>query len=855
MTPWERRKRAREQQASDPYGDPYTIEGPERQAPPQTAPQAERDRQQVATGQYDIQRGPYQVQRESLGVTADQLAIEERRQKLEQGPQFTDGQSKAAGFLRRALGAAREFDGTGVGPMPVGTAIGNAISQDFMNKLSPDWGGNSDERERANMAIWEFTNAIMRRDSGATTPDPEIGRYMGMFYPQSEAGVEQARAARKRALQALMGEAGGALDAQQPGLRGELEAYLNGGQVDPAAPAMAPPSVGPPPQQRGPERMTSVDRPVYNPGELGMEVNQGKTGKQTIYDPAMDGVNRRLSDMLMGGASDGDILKFLVSVGIKPQNTNIQQALRARRTPGIKNWIKQNRGKQPWPSSLGVREVEMGAVDRARARLSSSAAGAYGMAAGQVVTGNHLDNLVEAAGGDGDLANFGMQQVRQNHPYASLAGDVSGGAGLYGIGRKVTTRVASKLPAWAKSAVAGDAATGAYIGSGASGTDIINPKSTAGGAAIGTGAGVAVRGGARALSPTGGKLAPIYAEGGQPSLGQRMGGVVNRAEQAFANVPILGGVQRSTRNRAVDQAQRGAFNTALREIGENLPDNITKGTGAHAYMQRAFNRVYDRARSAMSFRPDGQWTQDLGAIQQEVALLQPGSQQVFASMVKPIGVRLQGRGGMLNGDDYKTFSSRIGAKVRALRKNPTGDHELAEALERLSVALDDGARRHSSPQAAALLDAADRGYVKSVIIENAARGAGEAGEFSGAALENAIKNGAGGLRARVFLRGEAPMQDYAAAMKRLGPSVADSGSMERFMTLGGMGSLAHFIDPMMLAPYGANTAANLPGIRSAVNAALAPNRPALAPVRDQIMNRRAIPGLFGAPLIESQFGP
>jgi hypothetical protein len=380
------------------------------------------------------------------------------------------------------------------------------------------------------------------------------------------------------------------------------------------------------------------------------------------------------------------------------------------------------------------------------------------------------------------------------------------------------------------------------------------------GAALGAGAGAAVRGvlnsAGAAISPTGGDLAPLYEAGVRPTVGQRMGAAdsivgraANRGEQAFASVPLVGGVQRSARNEAVVEMQRGAFNDALGDIGQQLPNGVRNGPAAHRFMQNAFNQAYDQARSGMQFLPDQQFAADLTGMVQDVQMLSRDSLNTFNNIANGIvGRKVQAGGGRLNGDQYKLVVSRIDKKIRALRSNPNGDTELADALETFRTAIDDSARRNSPPEFVAQLDAADAGYAKSVVIENAARLRGGApGEFNGNQLDRAVQSTNKSRRSRAYLRGEATMQEYATAAARLGNEVPDSGTPERLMTMGGLAGLAHFVDPVALTPWAIDTMATLPGVRQALGAAMAPRPQAVRPAFDQARRLSELLGRYGAP--------
>lgn len=762
----------------------------------------------------------------------------------------TEGERKASSFLTRALGANIAYERTGVGPRSiVGQNVAD-IAPNVLNTL-PLPLGNSPERQVSDSAQDEFIAASLRQDSGAAIPPEEMERQRRIYFPMPGDGPEataQKRAARRRAIEGLVNSSGRGLTPQQ---RQEVDAWMaasDGGEAPP--PDL--PAIGPDPQGAAPsERPTATQQQTLEP-TLGDRVALSEGGFRSENDPVLAGVNARVNAMLKQGASAQDFAAFYRDVGI-PLNEVMPQTLR------VIQWRGQNPNYQgDFNVNIDDRLIPMSGTRQLVNVASQSPIGAAGIAAGNVVTGNRLDNLAELTGGSGELANIGMEAVREQHPYASLAGDIAGGASLYGAGRAVASRLpglggAPATRTFAPAAIAGDAAMGGYIGSGMEGTDPFSAEGAVTGAAFGAGGGVAGRGTintlGRTVSPTGGALAPAYAEGVQPTIGQRMGGVFDRAEQAFASVPLVGGVQRGARNRAVEQFQAGAFNQALREIGTELPGGIRSGRPAHRFAQRAFNREFNQARAAMQFAPDPDFSTAFANITNDVSVLPMDSQRAFDRIVRSeLGGRLRGRGGTLTGDDYVRTVSRIEQRSRSIRGNRAGDQQLADALDALTDALDDGAARQSPAAAVERLARARRGYARLVVIENASRRrGGPPAEFTPTQFDAAVQDVSGGVRSRRYLAGDALMQDYAAAGQRLGGTVPDSGTPERIMTLGGLAGLAHFIDPATLMPWAANTAANLPGIRQGVNAALAPNRQALDPVREALMRRSYLGSLLAAP--------
>ncbi len=575
-----------------------------------------------------------------------------------------------------------------------------------------------------------------------------------------------------------------------------------------------------------------------------------------VPDPASSAV---LDRMFKGGAPFdqlNDISTKLTGVPLDPSSYAKTKA-----------WLSAHPG-YTGPLVTMTKTVPNTATQQAFSAFSNSAPGA---AAGHYiddVTGGHLDNLTNLVGGDGDLTNFGLDVSRQAHPYASIAGDVGAGASLYGLGKKIGGRLigeaASRLPSWAatpitavgSSPIAGDAALGGYMGSGANGTDLVSPSDMMKGAATAAAGGAAVRGVANvmggAASTTGGRMPLLDQQGVVSSVGQRAGGVLDSFEKMNQAIPFLGAPIRNTRNAAIDQAQRGAFNTALQDIGEQLPPGTVKGTQAQAFMQNRFDNAYEQARSGMQFVPDKPYLQDLAGFQQQLGdgtLNDKQAAQVGQRIQTAVGSRLQAAGGQLSGDAYSGAANDLTQTARTWAKNPATS-AMADALHDYIGIMDDAAARASDHAAVAQLQAAQKGYAKAVVIENAAR-MGTGGEFTGKQLDIAAKNSSPSVRSRTYLRGDAPMQDYANQMSMLG-NPSDVSPEAKWVAGGaaGMGAISH---PAFAIPSLTNMAANLPGIRNIVNTGLLPDNPMFAPMRAYINGRKNLAGsLFAAPLAASQ---
>lgn len=460
----------------------------------------------------------------------------------------------------------------------------------------------------------------------------------------------------------------------------------------------------------------------------------------------------------------------------------------------------------------------------------------------------------------------GQQALASTNPGSNLFGNLAGGvAGTLAGGRllgAVSPKAAQTLadlyeahPVLTSAGIGG--AQGAVYGASE------NPNNplggAAGGLALGALTGGATTAGVRSLgsmvAPTGGNLGPLFQANPafRPTIGQRLSAsnspfvrALGAGEQAAESIPITGGIQSAARGAATDQMQRGAFNSALGEIGQQLPAGILKGPKAHAFMQDALGQAQNDARTQMQFAADPQYAQDLGAWQRSPSGLALSSDQID-NVQNTIAKALNGRvdGNAMSGPNYAAAASDLSRVARQWGSNPATSGQAAYLRDFLGI-MDDAAKRASPPEVGQALDAANRGYAKGVIIENAARSAGgPPTEFTGRQLLRAVQNSDDSVRDRSFLQGQGLMQDYATAADRLSPSLADSGTPQRlaWMNLAGgaeagglLGAAAYGGHPSVLAPWAIDSVANLPGVRNTVGALMAPREATLPSFLSQPLN-------------------
>jgi len=736
---------------------------------------------------------------------------------------LTEYQGKSAGFYERALGSNTDFEGTGSATNPRGL-IAQTAAGAFPGIANAN---SSPDRQMSEQAKHDFIAASLRYESGAAIGQSEFDKQDRIFFPQpgdSAEVIAQKAQARRRVIESLKVAAGpGAANVTAPDRKQEapVAAPAVGGGNDQPPNAVLPSS-----QDNG---------PPLAPDATGISAG----GVETVTDPALEGVRNRVAAMIKGGSSARDIRTYLATAGVDPTTINgIDEAVAFKRAnPGYRG---------PYSVSIGQRDIPLTGASKALATVGASPVGAGAIAAGDAALAGGLPAAVGALGGNREQAAAAEQALAGRYPGATMAGSIVGG-----------------VPA-ALGIQGGLARAGLSAGAAGLGSDILygagygankSPDAPLTGALEGAGSamagGVLGRSLGRVVSPSGGKLAPLYDAGVRPTPGQRFGGVVNWAEQNAGSIPLVGSMVRGARQKARDQFERGAFNSALGEIDDTLPSDIELGTAPHAYMQGKFNDAYDAARSGMQFVPDSQYAADRAAFDQSVGngiLSGDQADRVKRIIDNAVESRLTAQGGALAGDAYKMAASDIG---KAAQKLSATDPLVADALKDYSGIFDAAARRNSDPGAVSALDAADAGYAKAVRIEQAAaaRG-GDTGRFSPTQFDRSVQKGAGGVRSRSYLRGDALMGDYAEAGKSLVDTVPNSGTPERLMAAGVLTGGAGYINPATLVAPALVGAAYAPVARDIVGAALAPRTSQIPRTLGEYLRRQqALSGAIGAPLL------
>lgn len=312
----------------------------------------------------------------------------------------------------------------------------------------------------------------------------------------------------------------------------------------------------------------------------------------------------------------------------------------------------------------------------------------------------------------------------------------------------------------------------------------------------------------RVLSPqTSPEVASLMQQGVTPTPGQIMGGMAQRAESLMESIPFVGHGIRESKERAIEEFNKAAFNRALEPIGKQT------GKVGHEGVEEALNLVSEAYDKALGQLPrvdvDPNFNYAMLNIKDMARQLVPDRERQLNQILQEQVLDKITPADTMSADTFKTMSSVLKTKARKFLQSPDYDQQqMGDALNAVVGELNDLAARNS-PQAAEAIKAADRAYAMLLRIEGAAASQGAVdGVFTPAQLGSSVRRLDQSLRKRASAQGDALMQDMAIEGRNvLGASVPNSGTADRGLMgllLGGV------IDPTlvggMIAGRGAYTA-------------------------------------------------
>jgi hypothetical protein len=423
--------------------------------------------------------------------------------------------------------------------------------------------------------------------------------------------------------------------------------------------------------------------------------------------------------MVAAGEPDEKVLQFIRDAKVGEPHQSVIEALRYRRTPEYQQWKRQNPHK-PYPISpeMWQREVPLGKVEQIRNDAGQSAIGAYGAAALDGLTGNRADNLAAFLGGNPNQIKAGSEMLRDQHPYASLAGDITGQGmvdlGLYGAGR--LANLGGRFAPLAR-----DVIYGAYSGSGANDED---PLAGAGlGMAANAAGGATGRGAQRSIgaAATGVKdqtLNYLNDRGIDMTVGQMarasdspLGKLTAWTEDRFAGLPGTDATIGAARYRGAESFNKAAFseagNTPINAVGEEGSEQLTKAVSA------AYGAALDGVTLAKDKSFNTQWS---GLTQKGSKIARYGDD--FKGVVDDIDALFDANG-QLTGDRYQEAIQLIRRADAEFAGQP-GYGRFSKELDHLEGALTSLVNRQR-PDVTPALEAANKLNGKKKIVQRAVK--------------------------------------------------------------------------------------------------------------------------------------
>lgn len=617
------------------------------------------------------------------------------------------------------------------------------------------------------------------------------------------------------------------------------------------------------PGQMGPPAAGGGQPPPSDPGQAALS-SEGAYAD----DPALAGVNSTVSRMYKEGRSADDIRGYLnrVRPGLGDGDLGIEAAVAyARQNPNVDLPVDLER---VWKPSSGVMQTLGDAALWEGPGGFSPGAAIIG--AGDMFSFGTLDNLSS----NPDMTRAVLSGVEARNPGSFLTGQVAGGI-TSGLGVEAAL-ARGGLGAIGRARM-GDLALGAGYGSG-SADEGSRIKGGVEGGLFGLAGGAAGRQGTRIVGRgVAGVADPArryLSDRGVPqTVGQILGGGVQRVEDRLAGLPLIGDQIMARRREGVQAFNRAAFDEALAPIRQTTGDAI-----AEAGIDQAQDLVGEAYRNALG---GAQVSIDPGFVQglsQSITNLR-GVPRVGEEVVSTIDDMLPpyfGPAGTLSGENMQPLMRGLGQVRRSYAADPLANR-VGQGVDGVENAIE-GMFERQAPQVLPEYRAANEAFRNEEVLRaavNAARNGSRSGDvgvfmpsqLSDAAAANSRRfgNSAGTTRQPFYdlsragqevlpsqiadsgTAGRLVIPGTAAILAGGGGAAASDGSaVERAGTGAGLGTVAALL---AAAPYSA-------GARNAVSRALLSDRnPTVRRIGEEIIERNRIAGLLAtAPLLASTQG-
>lgn len=286
----------------------------------------------------------------------------------------------------------------------------------------------------------------------------------------------------------------------------------------------------------------------------------------------------------------------------------------------------------------------------------------------------------------------------------------------------------------------------------------------------------------------------LIAEGVNPTIGQKIGGMVKRAEEGLTSVPVLGDIIKGAQKKSLEEFNVAAINRALGPIGKSVPKGMPAGNRAVDFAHTTIGQSYDDILSKMSGKLDANLSTSIKQSLNEAAseLTEAESKRLGSIIDRHVLNKFDSKGD-ISGETIKEAFSRIGKLARQFGKSENPDHQImSEALVKVKDSISSMLQRNNPKELAAALKNTDLGYANLIRVEKAAASLGaKEGVFTPAQLASAVKAADASVRKSGFARGNALMQDLSSSGQNVLSNVLpDSGTAFRlspYLLAGGAG--------------------------------------------------------------------
>ena len=290
----------------------------------------------------------------------------------------------------------------------------------------------------------------------------------------------------------------------------------------------------------------------------------------------------------------------------------------------------------------------------------------------------------------------------------------------------------------------------------------------------------------------------LMAEGITPTVGQILGGGFKRAEEGLTSIPVIGDFIKSAQARAAENVNRAAINRALTPINEKLPADF-KGRDAIRFASEKLDDAYGTLLPKMTVVQDTPFQTAISNLRNMVdgGAINQASKDFFNKWIDGnVLNKFQGQGAV-TGQTLKQVQSDLRETINRLGASTDADQRLiGDALKEAQDQVRQLVTRNN-PQFSKELKAIDTGYANFKRVEAAAALSGaEAGIFSPAQLQSAVRTMDKSKDKSKFATGEALMQDLSEPAKTiLGNKLPDSGtpyrSLAALIASGGAGAAGY----------------------------------------------------------------